>query len=102
VRLGRGGGSGRHRRDPIDTPGGEAPRGVRILHPDGTESACDVIRAPEDTPDGLALWYVVPPDGVKFNPGNGDRLAVAVLTPHTAIAFDAIAALVTAPPADLN
>lgn len=96
-----GGGNGRHRRDPIDTPG-EAPRGVRILHPDSTESACDVIRAPEDTPDGLALWFVVPPDGVKFNPAEGDRLAVAILPPRTAIGFMAVAALTMAPPAGLN
>jgi hypothetical protein len=101
VRLGRGG-TGRHRRDPIEPEPGDPPRGVRILHPGGTESACTVTRAPEDTPDGLALWYVVPPDGVKFNPGHGDRLAVAALPPKTAIAFDAIAALVTAPPAGLN
>jgi hypothetical protein len=100
VRLGRGG-NGRHRRDPIEPAGGDPPRGVRILHPDGTETPCDVIREPEDTPDGLALWLVVPPDGVKFNASNGDRLAVDVLPGKTAIGFEAVA-LATAPPADLN
>lgn len=101
MRLGRGDG-GRHRRDPITaTPGGEPPRGVRILHPDGTESACNVERAPEDTPDGLALWLVVPPDGVKFNPADGDRLTVDALPGKTAIGFEAVA-LVTAPQAGLN
>lgn len=69
--------------------GGTPPRGVRILHPDGSETACGVDRAGEDTPDGLALWFVVPPGGVQFDPGRGDRLAVEALPGRTALGFQA-------------
>jgi hypothetical protein len=61
------------------------PRGVRILHENGSVSECSVIRDPEADKDGNAQWAAVPPPGVTFR--KGDSLAVAAMPPHATISL---------------
>jgi hypothetical protein len=61
----------------------EPPRGVRILHGDGSVSECAVARDPEDGPGRIARWIAVPPEGRVF--ADGDTLHVDVLPPRTSV-----------------
>lgn len=62
----------------------EPPRGVKILHADGSVTECAVVCDPEDQ-DGLAQWIAVPPEGTVFRPG--DKMTVDVLPPRTGLSL---------------
>ena len=61
----------------------EAPRGVRIRHPDGSVSECTLMRDPEDQ-DGCAQWIAVPPEGTVAGIGE-HHLEVDYLPAYTGI-----------------
>lgn len=65
----------------------EPPRGVRILHSDGTETPCEVVRADEAfrEAEGLTVWCALPPEGVGFSALDGDTLLVAMMPPRSAL-----------------
>jgi hypothetical protein len=64
------------------------PEGVRIIHWDGTETACRVMRSTVVREDGLTMWEVIAPTGVIFDPWLGDRLVVAMLPPRSVLVFE--------------
>lgn len=53
------------------------PQGVRIIHPDGTSTPCEL--AYEGRTEGVHIWSVLQPVGPD------DRVHVATLPPHTAV-----------------
>jgi hypothetical protein len=64
-------------------PGTDEPRGVRILHGDGSVTECSLVRDPQDR-RGRAWWIAVPPPGTVFSP-LADHVVVEYLPGRTAI-----------------
>lgn len=64
----------------------EPPRGVRILHSDGTETPCEVVRTDEvfREAEGLTIWCAVPPRGVGFSHLD-DTLMADTMPPRSAL-----------------
>lgn len=69
------------RRRPIRLLTPPAPRGVRLLHPDGSSTEVSVAYVGLDSEQGLHTWAVVEP--IR----EGDSLHVDVMPGRTAMAF---------------
>jgi hypothetical protein len=60
------------------------PEGVRVVRPDGTEVACELVHDGYDEDEDMDQWRIV---GVSYRPGV-DKLKVDVLPARTGISFE--------------
>jgi hypothetical protein len=67
----------RRRRPPVT----DEPRGVRIVHADGSVSECALVRDPQDR----ERWIATPPEGVLFDPRADHVQADYLPSEHTRI-----------------
>lgn len=63
----------------------DEPRGVRIIHGDGTVTECALARDPQDQ-DGYAAWIAVPPAGCRVD-ASADCLQIDYLPGRTVISL---------------
>lgn len=60
------------------------PRGVTVVHADGSVSPCHLTRY-QTMPDGTELWTATLPPGAQYSLEHGDRMCIELLPPRVAV-----------------